>query len=191
METRTKMCPADKNPAKRILAKESGYTLVEVILVLLLMFLVVSIITMTYFISANASKQVIDTASAEMDARTTMYALSKQIRGAFQITHAEKDSISFISGTHEGQHGYFLQAHQDHYRLYESLNGQDRLLATDIVEDNLFSYYSASQAILDTPLSPEQLSEIAAVGIEIVINRTGAPAERTMALDTLVTLRNH
>lgn len=191
METRAKMRQTDENPAKRILGKESGYTLVEVILVLLLMFLVVSIITMTYFISANASKQVIDTASAEMDARTTMYSLSKQIRGAFQVTHAEKDSIAFISGTGEDQQGYFLQAHQDHYRLYESLNGQDRLLATDIVEENLFFYYSASQEILDTPVSSEQLSQITSVGIVIVMRRTGAPAERTMALDTLVTLRNH
>ncbi len=175
---------------KRIAKNESGFSMVEMLLVLLLMFFVVSIITMTYFTSANASRLVIDATTAEMDARTTMYSVSREIRGASQIIEANADRITFIGGEGADQTSYFLQPYQGYYRLYKSVNGQERFVATHIISESVFSYYSSPGVELSQPLEEVELENIVIVGISTVIDRTGENSQRTMELATLVTLRN-
>ncbi len=179
---------------KKITKKESGYTIVEMLLVLLLMFLVISIVTLTYFTAVNSSKQVIDTASAKIDARTAMYSISKEIRGATEIFEAETDKISFKSQNEQEDSlddvSYYLKPQQGYYTLYASINGEERFIVTDIIDNSLFSYFSSKKTELSAPLQEGDLSKIGIVGINIIIDRARVPSERTMKLGTLVTLRN-
>jgi len=195
MRTEKKVSPAIQNQVKRKAKSQSGYTVVELLLVLLLLFLVVSIITLTYFTSANASKLVIDTSSAEIDARTAMYLISKELREATQVTEADADRITFVSDIDSDQVidevSYYLQSQQGHYMLYKSVNGgQGRFVASNIIDNNLFSYHSSPDTELSAPVDEEELENIGVVGISLVIDKTGEQSERTMELETLVTLRN-
>ncbi|MGM0366206.1 MAG: hypothetical protein ACQEP5_06665, partial [Actinomycetota bacterium] len=179
---------------KKIINNQSGYTIVEMLLVLMLMFLVIAAITLTYFTSANSSKLVIDTASAEMDARTAMYSVSKEIREATQITEADTGRITFTSDVNSDEIvdevSYYLQSHQESFRLYRAVNGRESFLADNIIDNSLFSYFSSPGEELSVPVRQDALEDIGIVGISIIIDRTGAQSERTMELGTMVTLRN-
>ena len=61
-----------------------GFTLIEVLIVVLLIFVVVSVVSMTYITSINTTKDVVDITTSEIDARTTMYRISKDVREAFE-----------------------------------------------------------------------------------------------------------
>ncbi|MDZ7838173.1 MAG: prepilin-type N-terminal cleavage/methylation domain-containing protein [Actinomycetota bacterium] len=103
--------------AAKYLKQQSGYTLVEVLLVLMLMLLVVGVITMTYFTSTKASQQVISASTAERVARVTMYNITRELRETEQIIRAESGYITFLSDINSDsvpeEVNYYLQSEDE------------------------------------------------------------------------------
>ncbi|MFO7929530.1 MAG: hypothetical protein R6U35_07675 [Candidatus Humimicrobiaceae bacterium] len=189
------------NPVMKFLVKrkyngESGYSLVELLLVLVLMFLVVAAITLTYFTSANANNTVISTATSEIDARTALYIMERELREATGISHAGQDRVTFTSDinsddTYE-EVSYYLSTQNGYYDLIKAVGGGDgKVILSKVVNPDFFSYYSQLEQELDFPISGEQLNNIKIVEINISVDQSGGQSSRTMDLNTKLTLRNN
>ncbi len=196
MKMEKKAGPAMKFLVKRKDSGEQGYSLVELLLVLVLMFLVVAAITLTYFTSANANNAVISTATSEIDARTALYLMKRELREAAAISHAGQDRVTFTSDinsddTYE-EVSYYLSTQNSYYDLIKTVDGgEGRVILSKIVNSNFFVYYSQLDQELGLPISGEQLGNIKIIEINISVDQSGAQSSRTMDLNTKLTLRNN
>lgn len=66
-----------------------GFTLIEVLLVAMLMFVVISMVSATYVLAINTSRDNIETTTSGRDARIAAYRISKDLREATILTMAE------------------------------------------------------------------------------------------------------
>ena len=175
-----------------------GFTLIEVLLVVLLIFVVVSVVSMTYITSINTTKDVINIATSEIDARTAMYRVSKDIREAMSLSIAKDDELKFLCNIDSDEDyeilDYYLISESGYYNLYRKVDeGEGKILITHIVNNSLFEYYSGIETIgtaLTTPVVEVELNNIKIIKINIDIDQEGSPSNRTMELDTIITLRN-
>jgi len=175
-----------------------GFTLIEVLIVVLLIFVVVSVVSMTYITSINTTKDVVDIATSEIDARTTMYRISKDVREALNISIAKDDELKFLCNIDNDEDyevlDYYLISESGYYNLYRKVNDEEgKLIITHIVNNSLFEYYSGIGTIgtpLTTPVAEVELNNIKIIKINIDIDQEGSPGNRTMNLDTIITLRN-
>ena len=75
----------------------SGFTTVELLIVMLILLFVTGVATLTYFTAVNTTRDVISISTSEIDARTAIYRMSKDIREATSISLADEDKIRFTS----------------------------------------------------------------------------------------------
>jgi competence protein ComGC len=171
-----------------------GFTLVEILLVVLLIFVVVGVVSMTYI----TSKDVVNITTSEIDARTTMYRISKDIREALSLSIAKDDELKFLCNIDSDEDyeilDYYLIGESGYYNLYRKVDEeQGKILITHIVNNSLFEYYSGIETIgtaLTTPVAEVELNNVKIIKINIDIDQEGSPSNRTMNLDTIITLRN-
>jgi competence protein ComGC len=175
--------------------KEEGFTLVELLFVVVFMGLVFGLIFMTVVNSSNTTSQIMDETTSEIDSRTSLYSLSKNLREATSISSASGNSISFTSDIDDDSNSeninYYLQSEDSYNRLLKSIDSSDPVLIADyVINDIMFEYYSDLNTQLSTPLSAEEIESIKIIKIHIDIDQGGSNSVKTMNLSTSVTLRN-
>ena len=175
-----------------------GFTLIEILLVAMLMFVVISMISATYFLAINTSKDTIDTTTSGRDARLAAYRITKDLRETIDLSIAKNDEIEFKSDVDsDGDYeivNYSLVSEDGHYTIYRKIDTEDaKIVATKIVKNDLFTYYSdinTPEGGLVTPVGSSELNEIKIIEIYIHIDQSGVESPRTMKLETSVSLRN-
>ncbi|OFW53642.1 MAG: hypothetical protein A2163_07440 [Actinobacteria bacterium RBG_13_35_12] len=179
-----------------------GFTLVEILLVVMLIFIVVSMVSATYILSANTSRDVIEITTSGIDSKTAIYRISKDLREAKNISVAYNDSIIFNSNVYIEEDSfevfeevnYYLVSKDGYYNLYRKVDEEDaRVVATNIVNNDLFSYYTGiniPENGMETPVSEAELESIKIIEIKLSIDQGGTESNRTMELKTSIYLRN-
>lgn len=174
-----------------------GFTLVELLLVMVLIIVVVSMVSATFIHSVNTSGDVIEITTSGIDSRVTMYRISKDLREAINLTKAENDEIIFQSDTDsDGDYeilNYYLADTDGHYSLYRKVDDESaKIVANNIVKNNLFAYYTGidiPEGGMDT-VDETELASIKIIEIKLSIDQGGTESERTMELKTSIALRN-
>ena len=175
------------------LKSSKGFTIVELLLVVLLMVLIVTMVSAAFLLSANASENIIDITTNEIDARVAVYRMSKDLREGANFTIAEADEISFNSNVDldedlEEVH-YYLQLHEDgFYELFRQIDdGEADIAATCVIDNEVFTYYKG----VNDPLTGDDSNDtIRLIDISVSIDQSGEETDRTMDLDTIIYLRN-
>lgn len=176
-----------------------GFTMVELLIVVILMLLVVTMISSAFLLSANASEDIIDLTTSEIDARVAVYRITKDLREAANFSIADVDELSFNSNVDLDDDievvYYYLQGHEDgYYELYRQIDsGTPKLAATHIVDNNMFIYYLGvddPEGGLSTPVIESERADIRLIDISVWIDQSGEETVSTMKLDTLIYLRN-
>lgn len=198
MKVILKVIRAMKSLLNKKIKDSKGFTLIEVLLVAMLMFVVISMVSVTYFLAINTSRDNIDTTTSGRDARLAVYRITKDLREAANLTMAEYDEIEFESyiDTDDDPETvyYYLESEDGYYNLYREIDdGGAKLVVAHIVDDNLFTYYediNTPQDGMSTPVVALDLDKIKIIEIYIYIDQSGTETPRTMKLETAVSLRN-
>lgn len=182
------------------LKRQDGFSLTELLIVLVLIFIIVALVSAVLISSENTSRDVISMAQSEMDARVALYRITKDLRETHNIIMADNDEIIFDTNVDADDYfeqvHYYLSADGSCYDLYRQVDsGTSNLLIKNIVGTDIFKYYTGitepEGEITDLPITlEEQLKSIKHVNILVDIDQSGSPSARTMTLDTLITLRN-
>jgi hypothetical protein len=172
--------------------------MIELLIVVILMLLVVTMISSAFLLSANASEDIINLTTNEIDARVAVYRITKDLWEADNISIAYNDELRFNSNVDldddiEVVH-YYLQGHEDgYYELYRQIDeGTPKIAATHVVDDNMFNYYFGvddPEGGTTTPNESER-AEIRLIDISIWVDQNGEETISTMKLETLIYLRN-
>ena len=182
------------------LKDNTGLTIVELMLAALLMFVIVGGVSLTYFTSANATENIMSSATSEIDARVAMYRISKDLREATSIEEADHYGIKFMSNIDSDEEyeevSYYLEyTEHGYYNLYRKVDNEpEKIIAVNVIngsEDFLKYYTDEGENNLSSPVDESELDNIKRVDINIFIDQE-KPYEtnRTMHLKTSVTLRN-
>lgn len=174
-----------------------GFTLIELIITVALIFLVVSAVSATFIIAINTSGDVIDVITSVKDSRLIIYRISRDIREAVEISEAESDSVTFRSFIYTDDNyeviNYYLASDDDYYTLYRKEgDGAPRVVASKIINNNVFTYYTG----VDEPengmgsVSADELNDIKIIKIDLSVDQSGSETDRTMDLKTQIALRN-
>jgi type II secretory pathway pseudopilin PulG len=177
-----------------------GFTLIEVLLVAMLMFVVISMLSATYFLAINTSRGNIESATSGSDARIAALRITKDLREADSLETAEYNNIIFYSNIDTDVElekvNYYLEVENGYYNLYRKIDyGQAKIIVTHIVNNKfnipLFAYYEdINTPVASTPVVGSDLDRIKIIEIYIYIDQSGTGTQRTMKLETAVSLRN-
>ncbi len=182
----------------KIIKDQKGFSLVEMLLVVLLIFIIVALVSSLFLTSGRTNRDVINIVRSEIDARLVIYRISKDIRETHDIIKATNDEVIFMSNVDEDEYyetiRYYLVAEESHFNLYRQVDSDDgRLYIKNIVLPDIFLYYSDLGVPADEgtmPVTEEELQNIRFVDITINIDQSGSTSVRTMELNTMITLRN-
>ena len=174
----------------KIIKDQKGFSLVEMMLVILLIFIIVALVSSLFITSGRTNGDIINIARSEIDARVVIYRISKDIRETHDIITANTDEVKFLSNVDGDEYyeeiWYYLVSEDSHFNLYRQVDDTEaRLYIKNIVVPNIFLYYSD----LGVP-ADEELQNIKFVDMTINIDQSGIPSVRTMELNTMITLRN-
>lgn len=184
---------------RRICRDDKGFSLVELLLVVLLIFTIVALASVVLIGSENTSRDVISIVRSEIDARLALYRISKDIRETHNIISANNTEVIFESNIDADEYyetvRYFLSADGTHYDLYRQIDGgTNRLYIENVVDGNIFTYYtdlSTPEGGMAVPITDEDtLNTIKYINLDVNIDQSGTTSLRTMELDTIITLRN-
>lgn len=176
-----------------------GFTIIELLLVVMLMVIVVTIVSGTYLMSINASKNIIDITTNEIDARVVIYRITKDLREAIDISTAKDDEMIFKGNVDVDEDmesvRYYAQLHDDgYYELYRQIDsGGAAVVANYVIDADIFTYYTGvntPEGGLTTPVVEEDKSNIRLIDINISIDQNGVETDKTMDMDTIIYLRN-
>jgi competence protein ComGC len=186
-----------KSQLDKKIKSTGGFTLVELLLVMVLIIVVVSMISAIFIHSINTSRDVIEITTSGIDSRVVMYRISKDLREAINLTKAEHDEIIFQSDVDSDDDyeilNYYLADADGHYNLYRKVDDESaKIVANNIVKNNLFAYYTGinmPEGGMDT-VDETELASIKIIEIKLSIDQGGTESERTMELITSIALRN-
>ena len=203
-----KVIRAMKSRLNKKIKDSKGFTLIEVLLVAMLMFVVISMISATYFLAINTSRGNIESATSRSDASIAALRISKDLREATSLTMAGDKEIKFTSNIDTDpdleEVNYYLDyvSEDGYYNLCRKIDGvQEKIIVTHIIDCdlfnyNLFTYYTDINTPpdgmdTDPPVyDPSDLDKIKIIEIYIYIDQSGVETQRTMKLETKVSLRN-
>ncbi len=179
--------------------EQKGFTLVEMLMVIALIFLIVGMISATYIQSVNTTRDVITITKSVIDSRVAMYGMSKDIRESMDMLTADGNGIKFSSNIDsdaefETVYYYLAETAEGDFNLMKEVDdGTGRIIIMHIINEDLFSYYSAFDyptGGMATPVADGELSDIKIVSLKIKVDQGGSQSLRTMDLDTKISLRN-
>lgn len=182
----------------KIIKDQKGYTLIEVFLVVLLIFIIVALVSSVLLTSERTNRDIVNIARSEIDARLALYRISKDIRETHDIITANDYEVVFQSNIDEDEYfeeiRYYLVAEDSHYDLYRQVdNAEGRLFIENIVDNSIFIYYSGLGEPADgmsIPVDEAELENIRFVDITLNVDQGGTQSLKTMTLNTMITLRN-
>ena len=176
--------------------------MIELLLSSLLIAVIVTLITMSYFNTTRSSEVTISIATSAQDARTAMNLITKDIREISEVTYASGDEFKFKSNvdsddTAEVVHYQVIADEDEGYEGFYKLtrvvdSGNTKIVARHLIDSQIFSYTSGyGQEPLTMPVEAGLLVDIRNVSIELSIDQQETvEGSRTMNLETSVTLRN-
>ena len=182
---------------KRI-SGNKGITMIELMITLVFIGLIVSVVSLSYYSSANTSRDVIDITTSEIDARLAIYRMSRDIREAKGIKTADVNQIVFFSNADSDvdveEVTYYLESESGYYNLIRDVDSSNkRTVITNVINNDIFKYYNESSTPIGgiiTPVTGTDLEKIKLVELKISVDQGGSTTIRTMDLDTLIKLRN-
>ena len=196
MKVVLKVIQAMKSLLNKKIKDSEGFTLIEVLLAAMLMFVVISIVSGTYFLAINTSKANIDTATSGSDARLAAYRITKDLREADSLETVECDNIIFYSNIDTDEDlekvNYYLVSKDEYYNLCRKIDdGQEKIIVTHIIDYDLFNYdLFTYYTDINIPMDVDtELKDIKIIEIFIYIDQSGTETLRTMKLETAVSLR--
>jgi len=132
---------------KNLKPDQEGFSLVEMILVILLIFTIVALVSSLLISTENTSRDIISIVKSEIDARLALYRISKDIRETHNIVAANEYEVIFDSNIDSDEYyervRYYLIADGSHYDLYRQIDSAaSDLFIENIVDNNIFTYYS-------------------------------------------------
>ncbi len=184
---------------KNLKTDQKGFSLVEMLLVILLIFTIVALVSSLLISTENTSRDIISIVKSEIDARLVLYRISKDIRETHKIITADEHEVIFDSNIDSDEYyervRYYLVSDGGHYNLYRQIDSEaSDLFIKNIVDNSIFTYYSGlstPEGGMTVPVTDDELLEtIKYVDITVNIDQSGASSPRTMTLDTIITLRN-
>ena len=188
------MIQAMKSLLNKKIRDSKGYTIIELMLVVLLMLMIVTLVSGTYILSINTSRDIIEITTSEIDARVAIYRISKDLREAANISIAEDDEITFDSNVDTDEGLELVHYYINGSDLYRQIDGGDpAVVANYVIDGNLFTYYTEEntpEGGLSTPVGEADRGNIRLIGINVSIDQSGAESDRTMDLNTIIYLRN-
>ncbi len=182
----------------KVIKDQKGFSLVEMLLVVLLIFIIVALVSSLFLTSGRTNRDVINTVRSEIDARLVIYRISKDIRETHDIITANNNEVVFLSNVDDDEYyeriRYNLIPEESHFNLYRQVDSAEaRLYIKNIVDPDIFLYYSDLGVPADEgtlPVGEEELQNIRFVDMTINIDQSGTASLRTMELNTMITLRN-
>lgn len=182
----------------KIIKDQKGFSLVEMMLVILLLFIIVALVSSLFITSGRTNRDVINIVKSEIDARVVIYRISKDIRETHDIITANNNEVIFMSNVDGDEYyeeiRYYLVSEDSHFNLYRQVdNGEARLYMKNIITPDVFLYYSDLGVPADEgslPVTDEELQNIRFVDMTVHIDQSGTSSLRTMELNTMITLRN-
>ena len=194
---------AMKSLLNKKIKDSKGFTLIEILLVAMLMFVVISMISATYFLAINTSRGNIESATSGSDARLAAYRITKDLREATKLTGAENYRIKFTSNIDTDpdleEVYYYLESKDGYYNLYRQIGiAPPKIIVTHIIDYNLFNYdlftyyedINNPEGGMEYPIVDSKLKDIKIIEINIYIDQSGVETKRTIKLKTAVSLRN-
>lgn len=184
------------NKITDIFNNEKGFSLVEMLIVVLIIAIIASLITTVYITSAKSQKDIINKAGSESNMRTALYTMTKDIREATDIISAKSDYLKIKSNVNNDSIDevveYILTSSNGVYILNKKINGGSDIFIMDfITSNNVFSYYAnISGSALQVPLSSQNLSSFKLIKISFIVNREPSNTIKAVNLSTVVSLRN-
>lgn len=184
------------NKITDIFNNEKGFSLVEMLIVVLIIAIIASLITTVYITSAKSQKDIINKAGSESNMRTALYTMTKDIREATDISSAKSDYLKIKSNVNNDSIDevveYILTSSNGVYILNKKINGGSDIFIMDfITSNNVFSYYAnISGSALQVPLSSQNLSSFKLIKISFIVNREPSNTIKAVNLSTVVSLRN-
>ena len=184
------------NKITDIFNNEKGFSLVEMLIVVLIIAIIASLITTVYITSAKSQKDIINKAGSESNMRTALYTMTKDIREATDIISAKSDYLKIKSNVNNDSIDevveYILTSSNGVYILNKKINGGSDIFIMDfITSNNVFSYYAnISGSALQVPLSSQSLSSFKLIKISFIVNREPSNTIKAVNLSTVVSLRN-
>jgi prepilin-type N-terminal cleavage/methylation domain-containing protein len=182
------------------LKNDKGMTLVELLLSSLLILIIVSLTSLSYFNSINSSETTINIATSVRDARTAMYRITKDIREISDIEEADKDKVTFYSNVNSDEEfekiEYYLEEDEDeegYFNLIRSVDDEgEKIIAGHLISDEVFSYKSYyGEESIETPLESFELGSVKNIIVNLIIDQESTTeGSRTMNLETSIALRN-
>ena len=116
----------------KIIKNQKGFSLVEMLLVILLIFIIVALVSSLFLTSGRTNRDVINIVRSEIDARLVIYRISKDIRETNDIIIANNDEVIFMSNVDEDEYyetiRYYLVAEESHFNLYRQVDSAEARL---------------------------------------------------------------
>lgn len=198
MREGTKVTRAIRLRRNKNIMGERGFSLVEMLVVVLLIFTIVALVSTLLISSQNTSRDVVNIVKSEIDARLAVYRISKDIRESNEILAADGHEVIFKSNVDADEYFetvyYYLQDAGGHYDLYRQVDsGVADLYIENIIRNTVFTYYTGigtPENGLTVPVAGEELENIKYIDISVSVDQGGTQSLRTMDLSTLITLRN-
>ena len=184
--------------------KESGFSIVEMLLVVFIIAIVATVISLLYISSIRSQKDLLEKAGSEANLRTTMYSIAKDIReigdrkedeSPNEVLAARSDYIKFLKGASADIVEYELTSSNGTYTLNKKITSggitTTKFILGDITDNNIFNYYTSSDsAAFPVPLSESDLSSFKLVKLNFIINKKPLETAKALNLSTMVSIRN-
>ncbi len=182
---------------KKRLKQDSGFSLVELMVVSLLMFLIVGTATLTYFTSVNSTETTLSIAASITDTRTAMYRITKDLREISSIEEADTGEIRFNGNVDQDEDleevHYYLESDGGFYNLFRKIDSAEgKIVVSHVISGEIFEYFvNFGEDSLTTPIVATELDNIKNININLIIDQEETTeGDRTMNLATSITLRN-
>ena len=178
------------------LKSAKGFSLVEMLIVVLIISVIAGIISTVYITSVKSQKDILNKASSETNIRTSLYSITKDIREATGVLSATNNYLKFNADINNDSVSedveYILTGSSSVYTLNKKVNGGSNIFIMDhITDSSIFSYFTdSSGSALQVPLSSQNLSAFKLVKINFTVNREPSNPVKSVSLSTVVSLRN-
>jgi len=187
--------------------KENGFTIVELLLVVVIIAIITAVISMLYISFVRSQKGLLNKAGSEANLRTTLYVVAKDIREAAGINAADSGRIIINTSTDPAiistiEYVSILQSNKT-YTLNKivttgGVTADPKFVMEYIINKDIFSYYITYITTPDgvppvpftLPMSAQDLLDFKLININFTVNKEPSLPARAVSLSTVVSIRN-
>ena len=179
-----------------IFRNNKGFSIVEMLIVVLIIAIIAGVISVVYINSVKSQKDLLNKAGAEINIRTALYTITKEIREASGFSIASNNQVKFSADINNDSTvedvEYVLTGSNNNFTLNKKINnGNNIFILSNITNNDIFSYYKdSSGSALQTPLSSQDLLSFKLIKINFTVNKEPSNPSKAVNFSTVVSLRN-